>query len=425
MINNKAKIISSIRKCIFCKRSKELHDVILNKQAVCNECDYLTNDFASKLVNTYKGEKFKIAKFSYYDLPPYLRAKKIAKYSAGLPAGIKWNTTTKIMFNHLKTLEKVLEWRAKNKKPIYITVEGESGEGKTNVLIWLLSWMLKNLGKGWKCIACDQFDVDCEDKDHDEEYFFDGIELTSTNFNHFFYVKRSLNLDTRIITKKHNPKDTICVDEFHQIMPHHASTQNRKVIDFVDTVREFPLYLIGATPSAMRLDTKYFAFRNVIQIIVDYTSVKKKWTKFDILVNALGVNAKGERNWQYLFLELDRIIPFQDKTLWKMSRKSKYKNTYGGDAESFVTFNEQERIDFDSAKKDTLMQDMRNALNEASDSTEAIENLLNVKAIVGRRLTYETIANAVNKFYPDNKQTWRTVKKIEAYLMAKTMQKLV
>jgi hypothetical protein len=328
-------------------------------------------------------------------IPIYLRTSKRYLDSdskiRNLPKDTNWSTKTRIYFR-LGTLEKCVEWSFKNKRPILFVVDGQSGEGKTSVVIYFLYKFLKRYAR---------------------------VTFTPENFRHYFRLGRHVGVDPRRMAKEFKTGDFFAVDEARLCMSSKRamSDQNLKVNDFTTQIREKQIAMFAIATSKDQLDKEFIQFNNIFRISVDYNDMRSKSVRFNVQVNCVGMDG-ADRVFEYVVLESERWIYWNNPTLinlWKASKQLKEDVVYGGTNEGYRDYKAEQK-GFESGEAEEFETEQQNTILMKYPKKETTEKT--VRKLVLELLTegwnYTETEMLVNEHFKKNLVNYRKIKAFEA-----------
>jgi len=274
---------------------------------------------------------------------PFVTPKRLPPFISG-----DWNTMTKWVFEQGSFTEACIA-RMNMDRDNAIVIEGERGEGKTNVLLWFIQYF--NL-------------------------YFNNPYSVDKNI----YLGRDVDLTVNWIAEdfKGQPNSAIGIDEAE--IPFSIYTaitiQNREAKIFMDTFRELKLLIFFVCPDKDALD-KRIVDRCNWNIICDWNDMDKK--QVEITVEYYG-KLKDRTKFRWLRFE-DVIIPYVDEGYYNQLRAKKHSDLYSSDGlkKDFHTTRKQKLAAIKKDKKKELALERQKVVDSKITLTDKIIELLRLE----------------------------------------------
>lgn len=245
-----------------------------------------------------------------------------------------WNAMTKKVFELGGFIEAFI-WRLQTERDNAVIIEGERGEGKTNVLLFFL--MLFNA--------------------------FFKVPFTVKNN---IYLGRDVDLTVNWIANdfKDLPFSSIGIDEAEIPFSRYTAItiQNREAKIFMDTFRELFLGVFFVCPDKDILDPRIVDRCNW-NIIADWKDEDNRCV--EVTIEYYG-KSKDRTRFKWLKYE-ELIIPYVDEQVYEQLRMIKHGDLYSSDGLK-KSFKEQRKVKLEQVKK-----------------SQKIEQAMKVKAIVSSK----------------------------------------
>jgi len=206
-----------------------------------------------------------------------------------------WNTMTRKVFE-LGTFVNAFIWRLETERDNAIIIEGERGEGKTNVLLFFVT-------------------------------LFNNYFKVPFAVNNNIYLGRDVDLTVNWIAKdfKNYPFSSIGIDEAEIPFSKYTAItiQNREAKIFMDTFRELFLGVFFVCPDKDILDSRIVDRCNW-NIICDWNDMKKQ--QVEVTVEYYG-KTKDRTRFKWLKFE-EIIIPYVNTQIYNELRMIKHGDLY-------------------------------------------------------------------------------------------------
>jgi hypothetical protein len=224
---------------------------------------------------------------------PFITPKKLPPFISG-----DWNTMTKWVFDQGSFTEACIA-RMNMDRDNAVIIEGERGEGKTNVLLWFIEYF--NL------------------------YFGNSYSVDRN-----IYLGRDVDLTVNWIAEdfRNQPNSAIGIDESEIPFSKYTAItiQNREAKIFMDVFRELKLLIFFVCPDKDILDSRIVDRCNW-NIICDWNDMDKK--QVEVTVEYYG-KLKDRTKFRWLRFE-DLIIPYVDEAYYHQLRAKKHSDLYSKD----------------------------------------------------------------------------------------------
>ena len=249
------------------------------------------------------------------------------------------------MFKFKDPVEAMI-WRSKNDWTNDIMVNGARGNGKSNVMLALAKMLNEAFGFRF-----------------DEEFL-----------EHVYYQGKSTRLSVFDLAEKHEPYQTLLMDEIHQFLSRYraSSTQNVEGKDFFAVKRDLHLNIIATTPSVRLVDglavDELFDWR-----INVYKRDKVKKRCYAIVE----FRASSRDGWTQEWIEHSKIVvPYVNFRIFKLYQQLKDQNVY----RDRTTFAEKKKLEEQRRKKAELQKQRQKLLelvpaNKEDLSKEELEQV--------------------------------------------------
>lgn len=228
--------------------------------------------------------------YSQTPIHPYQATVQLPSFLSG-----DWNRMTKLMYS-MRSFEAAFIWRLMNQRDNAVIVEGERGEGKTNVMIYLLKRF--------------------------NEYF--GVPFSVSNN---IYLGRDVDLSVNFIGEDFRdfPFSSIAVDESEICFSGYRaqSIQNREAKIFMDTFRALKLGVFFVCPDKTALDSRIVDRCNW-NIICDWNEIDDRFV--EVTVEYYG-RSRDRSLFEWLEFE-QLIIPYVEEEYYIELDKRKHGELY-------------------------------------------------------------------------------------------------
>ena len=294
-----------------------------------------------------------------------------------------WNTMTKWVFTFGSFIQACIA-RMRSDRDNAIIIEGERGEGKTNVLLFFIEYFCKYFGV--------PFSVDRN-----------------------IFLGRDVDLTVNWIAEefKETPFSAIGIDEseipFSKYTAH--SIQNREAKIFMDTFRELQLLVFFVCPDKEILDSRIVDRCNW-NIICDWNAIDKRYV--EVTIEYYG-KSKDRTRFRWLKFE-EILIPYVDEKIYQQLRYKKHGDLYSesGLAKDLHETRKEKMLGLKKSKKIV----MANKINEIMGLD------LTVNDKVKELLRIEVPKYKVESLLKKQGVTKTTVELMEHYLLTEQSKEL-
>lgn len=260
----------------------------------------------------------------------------------------EWNTMTKKVFS-FGSFVKAFIWRLENERDNAVIIEGERGEGKTNVLLFFIF------------LFCNYFKV--------------PVSIPTNIF-----LGRDVDLTVNWVAKKFKnlPFSSIGIDEAEIPFSRYTAItiQNREAKIFMDTFRELKLGVFFVCPDKDILDPRIVDRCNW-NIICDWNSHNQKYVEATI-----EYYGKTKDRTRFKWLEFETLrIPYVDQQVYNQLRVMKHGDLYSeaGLLKSFKEIRKKKLEDVRETAKLKLARKMNEIVKSVLPVDDKIIELLRLK----------------------------------------------
>lgn len=260
----------------------------------------------------------------------------------------EWNTMTKKIFS-FGSFTKAFIWRLKNERDNAVIIEGERGEGKTNLLLFFI------------LLFCSYF----------------GVPFSVPKN---IFLGRDVDLTVNWIASafKNKPFSCIGIDEAEIPFSRYTAItiQNREAKIFMDTFRELKLGVFFVCPDKDILDPRIVDRCNW-NIICDWNDHKRRYV--EATVEYYG---KTKDRTRFKWLEYETIkVPYVDEQVYNQLRVMKHGDLYTdkGLTKSFHDVRKKKLEDVKETEKLQLAKKMNEIVKSGMPVDDKIIDLLKLK----------------------------------------------
>lgn len=284
---------------------------------------------------------------------PYFMDKGTTEHYGKLEATIKWSKYTRQYFSQ-DTIWDVIDLIIKNKKPIYLGVFGETGNGKTSGLINVMKYLYKK--------------------------YSPNVIFTPETFHHFYWLGHSVTLDPAIVVQYFReelgiPEELdvfLCIEEAEGVIPSDRATsnQNKDARYALDTLRANKIHIIFVSPSMDELDSRIRNGKLVLRLEVWFNDVEHERIQYDALIWAKGkymVKGVYTIHTDYKIFSEDDWMPWCDTSFHDVADKLKKNNIYGDSISTYISSNEAKKQKLEELREnaeDKIIDDIQNSFEE-------------------------------------------------------------
>jgi hypothetical protein len=238
-------------------------------------------------------KKVKLPLYQQRPIHPYQQTELLPSFLSG-----NWNKMTQLMFN-LESFREAYIYRLEHRRDNACIVEGERGEGKTNVVLFLLR-------------------------------YFNTYFNVPFSVDRNVYLGRDVDLSVNFVGQdfKNYPFSAIAIDEAEIPFSLYraASIQNREAKIFMDTFRSLKLGIFFVCPDKSILDQRIVDRCNW-NIICDWNEIDKEYV--EITIEYYG-RSKDRTTFEWLQFE-EILIPYIDKPIYDILDERKHGELYTTD----------------------------------------------------------------------------------------------
>ena len=261
-------------------------------------------------------------------VPYFLQKEKTGKYGK-LEKGVNWSPYTLSYFekeNIFQIIDKIISYR----KPIYTGIFGDTGNGKTSIIILLLQYLYRK--------------------------YSPTVEVTPQTFHHFYWIGHSVTLDPIIVSQYFReqlkiPKDVdvfLVIEEAEGVVGSDRgnSIQNADARYAMDTLRANKIHILFVAINLNDLDRRIREGRLILRIEAIFNDIPKQKVKYNVLIWAKGYYFKNREytdRMGYVVFAEDQWIPWCDYDFHKVADDLKEGKVFGDDISAFISSNENKK----------------------------------------------------------------------------------
>lgn len=333
-----------------------------------------------------------------------------------LPNDIDWDILTKIFLtifqaypkDPLKGLLECIYYMVKSNKPIFITVEGHSGHGKTSLVLRLLRYLL------WK---------------------YRKVALTPEILPKYFKLGEHVSLNPQRLAQEYEgePDSFFVLDEAYFVINNlrKTSTQNQQAINLTNVIRTRRIYGFYLCIEKDELDSRFVNDKVWFNLVSEFSTIKTRSVLFHIEINAKGRRKTKDGDYDKVqgFFQIGPKVrlPWCLKSLYDSSDDIKTKFGQGliDDNERPLDYATNEAMWQFEKEASAIETNIQTILDGASGGEDALYKLLRYKHKhrIGNDLTQGMIIVRVEeKFGEDavgtsHRKREKNIKRIKAQVL--------